>query len=247
MPEPMPALPAAALERGAIRAISFDLDETLWPVAPALERAEQALWQWLHAHAPALVERYDRAALAALREQVWREADPRTRADYGALRRRTLALALEACGDDPAKSSDAYQVFHAARQMVDPYEDADAALARIAARFPLAALSNGTAEVARTGIGRHFGFQVFAGSVGAGKPDARIFHATCERFGLAASAVLHVGDDLELDVEGARAAGLQAAWIDRDGRGARSDSGHSAAARFRNLHDFADWLLDGPR
>lgn len=243
----MPAAAAAAVDRGAIRAISFDLDETLWPVAPALERAEQALWQWLRAYAPAVAERYDRAALAALREQVRRAADPRTQADFGALRRRTLALALGACGEDPAKSSDAYEVFHAARQVVDPYDDTDAALARIAARFPLAALSNGTAEVARTRIGRHFGFQVFAGGIGAGKPDARIFHATCERFGLAASAVLHVGDDLELDIEGARAAGLQAAWIDRDGRGARPDSGTAPAARFRNLHDLADWLLEGPR
>ena len=50
-----PALTALQQLRrsGRIRAISIDLDDTLWPVWPAISRAEQVLLDWLHTHAPA--------------------------------------------------------------------------------------------------------------------------------------------------------------------------------------------------
>jgi HAD superfamily hydrolase (TIGR01509 family) len=47
--------------------------------------------------------------------------------------------------------------------------------------------------------------------VGASKPDPRIFRAACESLGNDAADVLHVGDLIPLDVEGALSAGLDAA------------------------------------
>ncbi len=44
----------------------------------------------------------------------------------------------------------------------------------------------------------------------AAKPDRRIFALALERIGVAASEALFVGDDAQRDLEGARAAGLQA-------------------------------------
>ena len=35
-----------------IKAVTLDLDDTLWPVWPAIERAEKALENWLSQHAP---------------------------------------------------------------------------------------------------------------------------------------------------------------------------------------------------
>lgn len=52
----------------------------------------------------------------------------------------------------------------------------------------------------------------------AAKPHAEIFHRACERLGLRAEEALHVGDSLEEDYRGARAAGLSALLLDRDGR-----------------------------
>jgi FMN phosphatase YigB (HAD superfamily) len=49
------------------------------------------------------------------------------------------------------------------------------------------------------------------------KPDARLFQRTSERLGVAAHETLHVGNDLDRDVRGALAAGLQAAWVDPSG------------------------------
>ncbi|MEP6790835.1 MAG: HAD family hydrolase, partial [Ramlibacter sp.] len=40
------------LDIGKIRAISFDLDDTLWPIWPTIERAEKTLHNWLAENAP---------------------------------------------------------------------------------------------------------------------------------------------------------------------------------------------------
>ena len=65
-------------------------------------------------------------------------------------------------------------------------------------------------------------FILISEAVGAYKPDPRVFEAALERLGLPSHEVLHVGDSDVDDVEGARAAGLRVAWINRDGRQPRA-------------------------
>jgi putative hydrolase of the HAD superfamily len=50
-----------------------------------------------------------------------------------------------------------------------------------------------------------------------GKPDERIFHASARAAGVAAHQVLHIGDDAHLDGVGALNAGMQLAWVNREG------------------------------
>ena len=40
------------LEIARVKAISLDLDDTLWPIWPTIERAEKVLHNWLVEHAP---------------------------------------------------------------------------------------------------------------------------------------------------------------------------------------------------
>jgi len=47
---------------------------------------------------------------------------------------------------------------------------------------------------------------------GVSKPDCRIFHRALERLDIAAAQAVFVGDHPDLDVAGARAAGMQAIW-----------------------------------
>jgi len=51
-----------------------------------------------------------------------------------------------------------------------------------------------------------------------GKPDPEIFRRACRRLAVASVEALHVGDSLREDYEGARAAGLAALLLDREGR-----------------------------
>jgi FMN hydrolase / 5-amino-6-(5-phospho-D-ribitylamino)uracil phosphatase len=110
----------------------------------------------------------------------------------------------------------AYEIFYAERNRVECYPDAVAALARISAKLPVAALSNGNADLAAIGLDHHFAFQLGSREHGSAKPDPGIFHAACERLGCAPGEVLHVGDHIEADVVGAARAGLRTAWVQRE-------------------------------
>ena len=135
----------------------------------------------------------------------------------------------------------AYEAFYAARNQVEYYPDALAALERIAAIVPVAALSNGNADLERIGVAHLFAFQLGAREHGAAKPQASIFHAACTRLGVAPAHVLHVGDHMEMDVAGAIRAGLRGCWINREA----AEWTHPSLQpdlQFDTLTGLADWL-----
>lgn len=199
----------------ALRAITLDLDDTLWPVWPAIRRAEGVLHDWMRQHAPATAAAHDLAALREIRAAVARDLAHLAH-DLSTMRRESIRRALAAAGDDPALAEPAFDTFMAARQQVDLFDDVVPALARLAARFPIVALSNGNADVRRMPtIAGFFRASVSALDLGVGKPAPAAFAAACARAGSAAHETLHVGDDGGTDVDGALAAGLQAAWVRR--------------------------------
>ncbi len=203
------------LETHKVKAISLDLDDTLWPIWPTIARAEQALKTWLGEHAPMTAALFGNAeALREIREHVLLARQDLGH-DMSALRRESIRLALHRAGDDSLLADEAYEVFFAERNRVDLYDDALHALEYLSARFPLVALSNGNADLKRVGIDHFFRAAISAREFGVGKPDARIFVAAAGAAEVDPSAVLHVGDDALLDVLGACNAGMQTAWINR--------------------------------
>ncbi len=205
------------LDLSKIRAIGLDLDDTLWPIWPTIARAETQLLRWLEQHAPRTAATFsDPTHRLSLRDAVLR-AQPSISHDMSALRREMIRSGLRHGGDDPTLAEPAFDVFFAHRMRVDLYADALPALQFLAARFPVVAISNGNADVARVGIGEHFHASLSAHQFGVGKPDVRIFHAAASAAGVPPEAVLHVGDDPRLDVLGALDAGMQTVWLNRDG------------------------------
>ena len=198
-----------------VLAITLDLDDTLWPIWPPIQRAEEALTAWLTTHAP-------RTAALARNPDTRHRARQQTLADHAAqahdlavIRRESIRQLLTWAGDDPALAEPAFEVFFAERQRVTLFSDALPALAALSARYPVVALSNGNADVHRVGIGPYFHAAVSATQIGVGKPDRRIFTAAAQAAGVTEHAVLHIGDDAHLDGAGALAAGMQVAWINR--------------------------------
>jgi len=212
----------------SVRALTLDLDDTLWPIAPAIARAEAVLHDWLSAHAPATAVRFDIVALRGKRDEVSR-TQPEIAHDFSAVRRESIRIALSEAGDDPALAESAFDVFFAARHELEFYPEVVDAIERLARRYPLFALSNGNAEITRTALGPWFRGAISAREFGIGKPDPRIFREACRRLGCEPSQVLHVGDDLELDVLAARSAGLQTYWLRRDECDAQEAAGHGVA------------------
>lgn len=203
------------LDLSRVRAVTLDLDDTLWPVWPAIERAEHALRNWLTPRAPVAARlAADSHVQRRVREAVLR-AQPDIAHNLGLVRREAIRHLLREAREDEALAQPAYDAFFAARQRVDLYPDALATLERLSARYPVIALSNGNADVHHIGIGQFFHAAINPATTGFSKPDSRIFHAGAAAAGVAPEAVLHIGDDAHLDGAGALAAGMQTIWINR--------------------------------
>ncbi|MGC1175615.1 HAD family hydrolase [Polaromonas sp.] len=203
------------LDLTIIKAISLDLDDTLWPVWPVIERAESALDEWLGRHAPMTAALFaNPTARHDIREQVVRTR-PELRHNLSAIRREAIRLALYRSKENPLLADEAFEVFFAARHEVTLFDDAMLALEFFSARYPVVALSNGNADVGRIGLGPYFRAAISAQEFGVGKPDPRIFLAAAGAVDVHPHNVLHVGDDATLDVLGALNAGMQTAWVNR--------------------------------
>ena len=116
------------LDISKIRAIGLDLDDTLWPIWPTIERAELQLQQWLAQRAPVAAGVFsDPAARLALREQVAR-ARPDLGHDMSALRRECIRVALQRSDEDTTLAEPAFEVFFEHRMQVDLFADVVPAL-----------------------------------------------------------------------------------------------------------------------
>jgi 2-haloalkanoic acid dehalogenase type II len=197
-----------------LRVISLDLDNTLWDTPPVLARAEAVLQAWLTEHYPRIPRQFPTGDLQRLRAEIARTHREQAH-DLSWLRTEALRHAALASGYAAQVAEAAFEVFLAARNDIEPYAEVRPALKRLAARWPLYALSNGNACVARAGLGEYFRGAIDAGQAGAAKPDARIFVRLLAAAGAAADEVLHVGDDAIADIAGARDVGMRTVWMNR--------------------------------
>lgn len=189
--------PAPALREEMARRFGIELDEG------AAERALAAEITYYRAH---LQDGADRAALHRLRArcgEVLREALPPSE-----------RLAAVPCPE----MTDALL----AALRFEAYSDAAPALAAARERGQrLIVVSNWDVSLLevleRTGLAPWLDDVLTSAEVGARKPDPLIFHRGLARAGATADEALHVGDSPVEDLEGARAAGIAAVLIRRDG------------------------------
>ena len=202
-----------------IQLITFDLDDTLWPVKPTILRAEADMRAWLGERVPEFDERVDASATAAIRNTVLAE-HPELRLDISLLRVRVLERALEDCGVGPRNArqlaQDAFEVFSAGRNRVAFYPGVLDTLDALKTQYRLAALTNGNADIRRVGLDRHMEVCVSPLEARARKPDPAIFQAMLTATGCQPHQVVHVGDHPEEDIGGAAAAGWRCVWVRQD-------------------------------
>lgn len=223
------------------KAVLFDLDDTLWPIAPVIARAELTLYAWLRQHAPRVAAGHTIDSLRQARLELLAR-QPELRIDLGALRRAGLLAAFEAAGEDSAKVDLAMEHFFAARNAVSPYEDVMPGLELLGRLVLVGSISNGNADLRAIGLAHHFKVSVAAPQLGCAKPDAAIFLAACRQLGVAPADAVYVGDDVLLDVRGAQRAGLRAVWLNRTGSIGHLEHGVAPDAICADFGQLLDWL-----
>ncbi|MEQ5855340.1 MULTISPECIES: HAD family hydrolase [unclassified Halomonas] len=215
---------AAADDFSRLKAITFDLDDTLWDNSGVMQRTEQGHVDWLTEQLgawqrgreepltpPIALSDYLRERQALARRS-WSR-----RGDFSWLRERTLIQLLEESGVNRAAAhwwaALAMQRFHSLRILVKPFPDTDAMLERLKGRYRLGSITNGNVAFHRLPLARHFQARIAAGEMFAPKPDPRPFLAMLARLEVKACETLHVGDSWEEDVLPAIRLGLRAIWI----------------------------------
>ena len=90
------------------------------------------------------------------------------------------------------------------------------------AGYKLAIVSNAEGQVEadakRFGLAKYFDVIIDSHIVGVAKPDPRIFQIALERLGVGPDEARFAGDIYSIDVEGARAAGIEARLVDQHQR-----------------------------
>lgn len=205
----------------SIKLLTFDLDNTLWDVEPIVLRAEAVMRDWIRREHRDFSERIDPAQFHALRQAVMHEREDIAH-DLTQLRLEVLRRAFAAGGYD---SEAAERAAHAAfaeyfreRNTVEYFPGVLETLAALRAEFDLYALSNGNADIGRVGLGHLFSRHFSAISVGAAKPDPRIYHAAIDAAGVAPHEIVHIGDHPEQDVAAAAAVGMRTVWVNFTGQ-----------------------------
>jgi len=229
-----------------VRAVTFDLDNTLWDMTQVIRHAEARLYAFLESQYPRVAERYSDDDLSAARADI-AERRPELRHDVTALRRAALAAVAKDCGYDADLVERAFKVFLDARHEVTLFEDTKPVLERLRRRYVLGTITNGNADVRRLDLGHYFDFMLSPMDVGAAKPDGIIFQAACHRAGFPVDEVAHVGDEPEADVWGAARYGMPAVWINRHASPWPSTLDIPDHVEIRSLSELLELLPGSPR
>lgn len=225
----------------SIRAVTIDLDDTLWPIAPVIVQAEARMYDLLTAYCPPVAASYDMDGLRTVRAQV--ELDfPELRHDLTAMRKLTLERVLLECGCDTAYVKPVFEEFMRARNEVALFPDVIPSLEQLSKRFPLVSISNGNADLARIGLRRFFSACVSATEVGVAKPHPRTFLTACDRAGYPPECTIHIGDHPHQDILGAAEVGMRTIWMNREGHVWSHE--HQPDAEVCSLYDVTELLAN---
>ena len=192
-----------------IRAVFFDLDDTLCPTSSTREArarlAHEVLTQSGHE-----VE-FDAFFASVV------EYDPALKF----IRGMTHALTQLGLHETEAgKIAHDLWFFEGCEHLVRPFDGCTELLAVLAELHKVGVITNGpirpqAIKFRALGMMEHFHADLFVTSEHAGcfKPDERIFRYALERAGVEPHEAVHVGDSLEADVAGALGAGMRAVWF----------------------------------
>ena len=200
------------------KVISFDLDDTLYDNTQVIRLAEQQFIDTAKQF----------SQIEALTLDNWRQwkseianRHPVLCENVIAWREMTLRHVLQYYGQSTVEIdrtlAAAMETFIEWRHKIDIPPSTFEVLNYLKACYPLSVISNGNVVARRIGLD-YFEIGLRGGEHGRTKPHHALFHQTAVYFKIKPREILHVGDNLVTDVQGAMQAGCQAVWLNPTSR-----------------------------
>ena len=225
-----------------IKAVSFDVDGTLWDFETVMRNALREALRELARHDAPAAAMLDVEKMIAIRDRVHEELRGKT-SDLVEIRKESFKQMLR----DVGRPNDALGLHLGELYLkhrwanAERFEDVRPTMEALAPKYVLGMLSNGNSYPDQIGLGDLVSFAVYAQDHGGiEKPDTRLFEVALERAGCSAEELLHVGGSLETDVMGATRAGVKSVWLNRNGHGACPDI--AAVAEIASLRELLEIL-----
>lgn len=202
-----------------IKAISFDGDDTLWDFEKVMRHSLHHVLKELGRLDPQSAELLTIEKMIEIRNEVAKELKGRE-INLGKVRLEAFRQTLREIGkpnEDVAIKLN--QVYYKHRfEDIELYHDVLQTISTLQEKYTLGLLSNGNTYPKHCGLEGVFKFVVFSQEHGVEKPDPRLFQIAQEKAGCSKDELLHVGNSLTDDIQGAVNAGIKCVWLNRKGK-----------------------------
>lgn len=206
---------------GGLKAVVFDLDSTLCTYALSVAEVLHAAVRRVGVDPSRFG---DFAELAERYADLWTEVQPGFDSAEEIRLHIVEQLLAERGVNDPSLAQPLSDAYGAVRGEtgIRPFDGAIELLQDLKLHYTLGLLTNGPSDmqwekIRSLRIETTFDAIVVAGDVGIYKPDVRVFRILLDRLDVTADSTLFVGDNYEMDIVGADAAGMKTAWIRTNG------------------------------
>ena len=202
-----------------IKSISFDLDDTLWPLMPTIIEAEKNSRDWIQKNYPGALNCLSREISMEIRDKLIRE-DPSIVNRLSEMRKKIFLEAGIRSGysneESKIMSDEAFRIFFEGRNKVNFYEGVIETLDLLKDKYSLGVITNGNADLDIIGISDYFDYILTPVELNTHKPDHAMFEAALKSTGLQAHEICHIGDHPINDVQASYEFGNRAVWFKED-------------------------------
>ena len=199
-----------------IKAVTFDLDDTLWPLYDVIMNSHKLSNDWLIERHPQM----DGILFSKKEREMWQtliKAEPSLANRLSELRKKVIETLLLENGVESSvalkDSEEAFKIFLDERHKVTYFDHVLEVLKKLKETYQLGVLTNGNASIKTLGIDHLFDFYLNAEMVNDSKPGAKMFEEAMSITKLKANEICHVGDHPVNDIEGALNVGFKAIWL----------------------------------
>ena len=199
-----------------IKAISFDLDDTLWPILPVILKAEKDTNGWLIKNYPGVEKLLNNKEMMEIRDELIAQKGDLIN-QLSKLRELSLVELGVRSGykkkEAKIMARESFKIFFSCRNDVELYQGVEETLKKLKGKYMLGVITNGNADLEKIGISHYFKFNLSAENTNLSKPDPKIFEAAVKATGLRAEEICHIGDHPINDVLGSLDIGMKAIWF----------------------------------